>query len=71
MAKLLLKRALNGTKLADRFAQTDAYSELFMELVTDAEAAANFVNGIIPDDLKVETPVNGIASPNQDPAGAM
>lgn len=70
MAKLLLKRAL-GTKLADRFAQTDAYSELFMELVTDADAASNFVNGIIPDDLKVETPVNGIESPNQDPAGAM
>ena len=69
--KAFIKKGLNGTKLADRFAQTDAYSELFMELVTDADAASNFVNGIIPDDLKVETPVNGIESPNQDPAGAM
>ena len=30
------------------FSQTEAYSVLFMELATDADAAANFVNGIIP-----------------------
>ena len=38
------------------FVETEAYSELFMKLATDADAAARFVNGIIPADLakKVE-----------------
>jgi hypothetical protein len=30
---------------------TEAYSQLFMELATDADAAAQFVNGIIPADM--------------------
>jgi hypothetical protein len=30
---------------------SEAYSELFMSLVTDAEAASEFVNGIIPRGL--------------------
>lgn len=36
---------------ADRFASTQAYSDLFMELSTNAEAATEFVNRIIPTDL--------------------
>ena len=38
----------------ENFMATEAYSELFMELVTDADAAAKFLNGIIPsyDDKK-------------------
>lgn len=38
----------NGKRLADKFAQTNAYSQLFMKLATDADAAAKFVNGIMP-----------------------
>lgn len=34
-----------------RFASTQAYSDLFMELSTNAEAATEFVNKIIPTDL--------------------
>lgn len=30
------------------FMATEAYSELFMELATDADAASAFVNGIVP-----------------------
>lgn len=30
------------------FLSTEAYSELFMELITNEEKAAEFVNGIIP-----------------------
>lgn len=41
----------NGT-LAEAFAETEAYSQLFMELATDADAAARFVNGIIPKDMQ-------------------
>jgi hypothetical protein len=35
----------------EAFIATPAYDELFMELATNAEAAANFVNGIIPADM--------------------
>ena len=37
--------------LADEFAQTEAYSVLFMELATNAEAATAFINGIVPADV--------------------
>lgn len=43
----------NGA-LAEAFAETEAYSQLFMELATDADAAARFVNGIIPKDMQQE-----------------
>jgi len=42
------KRFIKTQELRDAFAQTEAYSDLFMELATDSKAAANFVNGIIP-----------------------
>lgn len=42
------KRFIKSEELATEFSQTEAYSQLFMELATDADAAANFVNGIVP-----------------------
>ena len=36
------------------FMETEAYSKLFTELVTDAKAAASFVNAIIPRDMQEE-----------------
>lgn len=36
----------------DKFVQSEAYATLFTELVTDADAAAAFVNGIIPKNLQ-------------------
>lgn len=39
---------VKNKELADAFSQTEAYSNLFVELLTDAEAAADFVNGILP-----------------------
>lgn len=35
------------------FSQTEAYSQLFMELATNAESAANFIKGIIPGDINI------------------
>ena len=46
--KRFMKKDENGRPLADKFAETEAYSVIFMELATDADAAAAFVNGIIP-----------------------
>ena len=46
-----VKRFIKSEELSTEFAQTEAYSMLFMELATDSEAAAKFVNGIIPADI--------------------
>lgn len=42
------KRFVKSDEIATAFSQTEAYSQLFMELATDADEAAKFVNGIIP-----------------------
>lgn len=47
----------------ESFMSTEAYSELYMELVTDADAAAEFLNGIIPSNIdkksvQIEAPNN-------------
>lgn len=42
------KHFVKNDSVRDAFSQTEAYSDLFMELATNAEAAAAFVNGIIP-----------------------
>jgi len=42
------KRFIKSQELRDAFSQTEAYSDLFMELAMDADSAAAFVNGIIP-----------------------
>lgn len=44
------KRFIKTDELAKEFSETEAYSELFMELATDADAASAFINGIIPAD---------------------
>lgn len=38
-------------ELRERFEQSPAYAELFMELVTSAEAGANFLSAIVPPSL--------------------
>lgn len=45
------KRFIKSDELATAFSQTEAYSILFMELATDADAAAKFINGIVPADI--------------------
>lgn len=42
------KRFIKNDALREAFTQTEAYSELFMELATNAEAASAFINGIVP-----------------------
>ena len=45
------RRFVKSEELAQAFAQTEAYSEIFMELALDSNAAAAFVNGIMPANL--------------------
>ena len=42
------RRFIKSDELKTEFSQTEAYSQLFMELSTDAKKAAEFINGIIP-----------------------
>lgn len=44
------RRLMKSEAISEAFSQTPMYSDLFMELATDAEAASKFVNGIIPAD---------------------
>ena len=58
------KRFIKSDEIRDAFSQTEAYSQLFMELATDADAAAAFVNGIVPKDVQQKT-----AAPELKPLG--
>ena len=46
--KRFVKVDENGRRLSDSFKETEAYSNLFMELATDDTKFAKFVNGVIP-----------------------
>ncbi len=48
-------------EIRDRFSQMQVFSDLFMELATDADAAANFVNAIIPQN-KASVPATPAAA---------
>ena len=42
------RRFIKSKELSEAFAQTEAYSELFIQLATDSELASAFNNGILP-----------------------
>lgn len=52
--KRFIKTNESGQPLATEFEQTEAYSVLFMELASDAGAAANFIKGIIPKGIDIK-----------------
>ena len=60
------RRFVKSDKLSEEFAQTNAYSQLFMKLATNDKAAVAFINGIMPDSMQEKaagnnpglTPVN-------------
>lgn len=43
------KRFIKSAELSEYFSQTEAYSNLFMELATDSKKASDFINGIMPN----------------------
>lgn len=48
------RRFIKSEALSEAFTQTPMYDQLFMELCTDSKAAAEFINNIIPKDLRDE-----------------
>lgn len=49
------KRFIKSEKLSEEFSQTEAYSDFFMELAGNSNAAAEFVNGIMPSDMRASS----------------
>lgn len=48
------RRFIKNQALREEFESSEAYSTLFMELVTDTDAAIEFINGIIPKGMVEE-----------------
>lgn len=48
------KRFIKSKELATAFMQTGAYDALYMELITDADKAAEFFKAVIPEELAKE-----------------
>lgn len=48
------RRFIKSEELSTEFKQTEAYSELLMELVSDEKKAAEFINALMPKDLVEE-----------------
>ena len=48
------KRFFKNQLIREEFEATEAYSALFMELVTDTDAAIEFINGVIPQGMAEE-----------------
>ena len=42
------KRFIKSEELSKAFSETDAYDQLFMELISDSDACAAFIEGILP-----------------------
>ena len=45
------RRFIKNEEITNDFLQSEAYSELFMELVTDGNKAAEFIQAIVPADM--------------------
>ncbi len=45
-------RFLKSSEIWENFASTEAYSQLIFDLCTDANAAGEFINGIVPGNLE-------------------
>lgn len=48
------RQFIKSEELSKKFEQTNAYSQLFMKLAFDDEAAARWINGVIPKSLADE-----------------
>lgn len=46
------KRFMRSDEISKAFSETPAYDKLFMELVTDADALADFIANVIPKDVR-------------------
>jgi hypothetical protein len=57
------KRFIKNQAIREEFESSEAYSTLFMELVTNAEAAVAFINGVIPAKMMEEARKLAVVEP--------
>lgn len=55
------KRFIKSEELSRAFEQTEAYSDLFIELVTDSKKCADFINAITPEVAKADENTEEVA----------
>lgn len=64
------KRFIKNPELTEEFVQSEAFSELYVELATNSEAASAFINGIVPPAVamaaEAEMKKNGGKLPDMD-----
>ena len=51
------RRFVKSPELSEEFSQTEAYSELLIELMSDENAASAFMNGLVDGLVPSDTPV--------------
>ena len=72
------RRFFKSEELSTAFTQTEAYNELYMELLSDAKKAAAFINALMPEDMrgdaeadaKVLTPIGKEKAETEDDGNA-
>lgn len=60
------RRFIKNQEVLDEFKQSNAYSELYVELTTNTESAIAFITGIIPKDLSKKIDTDTIKKQAQD-----
>lgn len=56
------ERFMKSPEISKAFEETEAFSVLIMELIEEDNAASDFINGIMPDDLGMSAVKNDAAS---------
>lgn len=46
------RRFMKSPELTKEFTETEAYSQIYIRLATDSKAAQDFINNVIPKDMK-------------------
>lgn len=64
------RRFVKSPELSKAFSETEAYSQLFMSLATDADKGAEFLNGIMPEKFKNQTKSIDVAEAQKRLEGA-
>lgn len=61
------RRFVKSKDISEAFSQTEAFNKLYMELVMDADVAADFINGILPKEYRTEIKeIETIAKPLEE-----
>ncbi len=58
------RRFMKSEDILAEFVETEAFSQLYMELATNAEKAAEFVNGVAPAEVQKQAAITAVPTNN-------